>query len=122
LHSINVEAEISQGNQVRDLQEQRLEILRNLVKITTEHYETGLASADELGTATRARNEAELDLCASNKERIAILERIVAEAKVSEEQSVKLASNKLLPETSVLKAKADLLQQEILLEQVRTKP
>src|SRR5579859_3520735 len=115
LNSINVEAQVSQGSKVRDLQEQRLETLRNLVKITTEHYKAGLASSDELWTATRARNEAELDLCASNKERIAILERIVGEAKELEEQNVKLAGNKLLPETSVLRAKADRLQQEILL-------
>jgi hypothetical protein len=121
LHSMRVEAQLSQSSKVRDLQEQRVETLRNLVKITTESYKRGQVSSDELSSATRAQNEAELDLCTSNRERIAIFERLVAEAKATEEQSVKLAANKLLPETSVLRAKADRLQQEILLEQARSK-
>lgn len=121
LHSMCLEAQVSHSNKVRDLQEQRLATLRNLVKMTTEHYKNGRASSDELRSATGARDEAELDLCTSNKERIAILERIVAEAKLLEELSVKMAANKLLPETSVLRAKADRLQKEILLEQARTK-
>ncbi len=75
----------------------------------------------ELGSAVRAQEDAELDLCSSAQERIAILERGVAEAKVREEHDRKLAANKLLPEASLLKATADRLQQEILLEQARAK-
>lgn len=121
LHSMRVEAQVSQSSKVHDLQQQRLETLRDLAKTTSEHYTRGLASWDELRSANRARDEAELDLCTSSRERIAIFERLVAEAKVTEEQSAKLAANKLLPETSVLRAKADRLRQEILLEQARTK-
>lgn len=121
LHCMRVEAQVSQSSKVHDLQERRLATLRKLVKITTDDYKNGLASSDELWAATRARDEAELELCTSNKDRIALLERALAEAKLLEEQDAKLAANKLLPETSLLKATARRLQQEILLEHEKAK-
>jgi|ERR1035441_717390 hypothetical protein len=121
LHSLGVEAQTSRIGRVRDLQQQRLDTLRNLVKITTEHYKNGQASSDDLWSATRAKDEAELDLCTSNAERIAILERIVADAKMVEEQDAKLVTNKLMSRTLLLKATADRLQQEIHLEYAKAK-
>jgi hypothetical protein len=121
LHSVRVEAKGGQSSKVRDLEEQRLATLRNLVKITSERFKSGQASFDELRSATSAQEDAELDLCSSAQERIAVLERAVAEAKVCEDQQAKLAANKLLPETSLLKTTADRLQQEILLEQALAK-
>jgi hypothetical protein len=120
LHSIGAEAQTSRGPRVRDLQEQRLDTLRNLVKITSEHYKNGLASSDEMWSATRAKDEAELDLCTSNADRIAILKRIVAEAKELEEQDAKLVTNKLSSRTILLRATADRLGQEIRLEDAKT--
>ena len=120
-HSARVNAQVSQSSKVRDLQEQRLATLRNLVEITTEHYKDGQVSSDELRSATRARDEAELDLCISNAQRIVILERIVAEAKRIEEQDAELVTNKLLSRRLLLKATADRLQQQILLESAKTK-
>ena len=121
LHSMRVQAQVSQSSKVRALQEQRLLVLRNLVRITTEHYRQGQTSSGDLRSATRARDEAELDLCTSNAERIAIRERIVAEAKMLEGQDANLVTNKLQSETLLLRATADRLQQEILLEQARAK-
>ena len=119
-HSTHVEAQAAPGGKVRELQEQRLATLRNLVTITSDHYKSGLASFGELASARRARDTAELELCSSAKERIAILERTVDDAKALEEQQSRLVANKLAPETSLLRAKAERLQQEILLEQART--
>jgi hypothetical protein len=121
LHSLGVEAQTNRSGRVRDLQEQRLDTLRNLVKITTEHYKNGQASSDDLRSATRAKDEAELDLCTSNAERIAVRERIVADAKMVEVQDAKLVTNKLMSRTLLLKATADRLQQEILLEYAKAK-
>ena len=120
LHSGRVTAQVSQSGKVRELQQQRLATLRDLVKTTREHYNNGEVSSDELLSATRQEMEAELELCASNKERIAVLERVLAGAKALEEQAAKLAANKLLSKRALLKATADRLQQEILLEQART--
>jgi hypothetical protein len=120
-HSARVEAQISQSSRVRELQEQRLATLSNLVEITNEHFKNGQASSDELWSAARAKDQAELDLCTSRAERIAVLERIVAEARMVEEQNARLVTNKLLSRTLLLKATADRLQEEIILEQARTK-
>ncbi len=54
-------------------------------------------------------------------ERIAVLERIVEEAKAAEEQDARLATNKLLSRRILLKATADRLEQQIRLESARTK-
>ncbi len=121
LHSVRGEGKGGQSSKVRDLEEQRLATLRNLVKITTARFKSGQASFDELRSATRAQEDAELDLCGSAQERIAVLERAVAEVKVCEDQQAKLAANNLLPDTTLLKTTADRLQQEILLEQARAK-
>ena len=121
VRSVGAEPQASRSGRVRDLQEQRLDTLRNLVKITTEHYKSGQASSDDLWSATRAKDEAELELCTSNAERIAILERIVAEAKMLEEQDGKLVTNKLMSRTLLLKATADRLKQEILLEYAKAR-
>jgi hypothetical protein len=120
VHSARGDPKTNQGSRVHDLQEQRLATLSNLVEITTEHFKNGRASSEEMWSAERARDEAELDLCTSRAERIAVLERIVAEAKIVEEQHARLVTDKLLSRTLLLKAKADRLQAEIILEQART--
>jgi hypothetical protein len=61
------------------LKQQRLETLRRLVTVTTDHYKNGEASLEDLLSAKRARDTAELELCASKNAKIAILERIVQE-------------------------------------------
>jgi hypothetical protein len=119
LHSVPVRAQVSQNSKVRDLQAQRLTTLSNLVAITREHYQNGEVSSDELLSVTRQEMEAELDLCTSAEERVAILERVVDGAKLQEAQAANLAANKLLAKRALLKATADRLQQEILLEQAR---
>ncbi len=121
LRSRPAEAQGSQNSKLHDLQEQRLATLRDLVTKTRQYVTNGLASADELWSAIKAKEGAELDLCTSDKERVSILENTVAEAKAHEEQAAKLAANKLLSETSLLRAKAERIQQEIFLEQARTK-
>jgi hypothetical protein len=120
-HSTRVEAQVSQSSRVRDLQEQRLATLSNLVEITNEHFKKGQASSDELWSAARAKDEAELDLCTSSAERILVLERIVEEARTVEEQDARLVTNKLLSRALLLKATADRLQQQIRLECARAK-
>lgn len=119
--SRRVEAQVGQNSKVHDLQEERLATLSDIVKRTREHFTNGLATADDVWSATKAREQAALELCASDKERIAILEKALNEARMREEQEAKLAANNLLPKTSLLQAKADRLEQEILLEQAKSK-
>lgn len=121
LHSRRAEAQVNQSSKVRALQEQRLATLSDIVERTREHYTNGLASSEDLWFAIKARESAALQLCSSDQERTAILEKAVAEAKIREEQEAKLAANKLLPKTVLLQATADRLEQEILLEQAKSK-
>jgi hypothetical protein len=121
LFSRRVEAQASPSNKLHDLQEQRLAALRKLADISVEGFKNGQVSADELRSATRAEEEAELELCTSAQERVAVLEKAVAQAKLVEDQEARLAALKLGSETSVLKATAERLHQEILLEQARSK-
>ena len=121
LLSVHGDAGASQTSKVRALQEQRLAALRRLVTATTESYKSGHASFDDLSSATTARDEAELELCTSNPERVVVLQRGVAAAKVLEEQEAKLAALKMAPETVLLKATANRLRLEIILEQTRAR-
>src|SRR5947207_848326 len=64
---------------------ERLAILRDLVRLSTAAYKTAGGSYEEVSEATRRMLQAELELCASDKERIAVLEKLVAEAKTVED-------------------------------------
>jgi hypothetical protein len=120
-HSARLDAQTKQSSRVRELEEQRLVTLSNLVEITSERVKNGELSSDELLTATRARDEAELALCTSDAERIAVLEKIVEEAKTIEEQDAKLVANKAMSRRMLLKATADRLEQQIRLESAKAK-
>src|SRR5262245_36714594 len=58
---------------LKKLLEERLATTSEFVKQATERVKTGTASAEELAEATRMALDAELDLCNSDKERIAVL-------------------------------------------------
>lgn len=116
-----VEAQVSQGGELHDLEQQRLATLGKLVDVSTEGFKKGQVSADELQSAVRAKEEAELALCTSSQERVAILQKALADAKLREAQVAKLAAMHLAPETSLLKVTAERLRQEILFEQAKGK-
>jgi hypothetical protein len=59
VHSMRVEAKGTQSSKVRELQEQRLATLRNLVKIATDGFKSGQSSSEELLSAVRAQEDAE---------------------------------------------------------------
>jgi len=121
LHSARVDAQTNHSGGVRELQQQRLATLSNLVEITALDVKKGQVSTDELRSAGRERDEAELALCTSDAERITVLEKIVAEARAIEEQDARLVSEKVMARRELLKATADRLEQQIRLESARAK-
>ena len=110
-----------QNPHLRALQKERLAVLRETSALIDHQYRAGNASLDEVWAITREVTEAELDLCSGDKERVSVLEKLVATAKEFERQVTQLAQNKLRSEAEVLKAKAGRLKAEILLEQTRAK-
>jgi hypothetical protein len=104
------------------LLKERLETLREVAKLASEAYKSGGGSFADVREAMRQVLEAELEQCTTDKERIAVLEKVVADAKKWEgfaEESVKAG---VVPARTALKARADRLQAEIALERLRNKP
>ena len=102
---------------MRDLQEQRLDTLRDLVKVTTEHYKDGepvtlMSCGLQPGRKMRRSWTSALQMLIGSLS----LRELCPKAKTIEAQDAKLVADKLLSRRLLLKAKADRLQQEILLD------
>ena len=104
---------------LRKLLEERLATTVEFAKQTTVRVKTGTASAEELVEATRMAFEAELDLCNSDKERIAVLVKFLAMAKEAEKLAVDLNKAGQGLQGSALKAKAERLRVAIALERAK---
>jgi hypothetical protein len=107
------------ADRLKALRTERLAILRNIAKQSTEAYKLGAASEDEVREANRMLHQAELELCDSDRDRIAVLEKIVAETKKAEQFAEELVKKKVGAPRTALKARADRLQAEIALEKAR---
>ncbi|MBA4066570.1 MAG: hypothetical protein C0501_23270 [Isosphaera sp.] len=108
------------GNaKVRELQKERLALLRQVADWTTEAYKGGRF---ELLAVLEARREviaAELELCETHKERLAVLEKAVELAKEIEKNTEKLVEARNAARAELLKARANRLQAEIELEKAK---
>jgi hypothetical protein len=111
----------AKGSKQKELLKERLAVIREIAKLSTEAYKAGAASYDEVREAVRMVLQAELEQCDSDKDRITVLEKVVAEAKKMEEHAGQLSKTGQAPTRTALRAKADRLQAEIKLEQATTK-
>jgi hypothetical protein len=106
---------------LKQLRAERLAVLRELVKHTTEVYKAAAADYQEVNAATQALHQAELEQCESDKDRLTVLEKIVAQAKEAEQIADQRSKTGTSQPWGALKARADRLQAEIELEQAKTK-
>src|SRR5262249_10106033 len=104
-----------------ELRKERLAVVRDIARLAAEAYKTGGGSYDSVREATRMVFAAELELCTTDKERIAVIEKAVAEAKKWEDIVAQVVKAGQVPATAGLKAKADRLQVEIALEGLRAR-
>jgi hypothetical protein len=111
----------AKGAKQKELLREHLAVVREIAKLSTDAYKAGAGSYDEVREATRMVLQAELEQCDSDKDRIAVLEKFVAEAKKMEEHAARLSKTGQAPMRTALKAKANRLQAEIGLEQAKTK-
>jgi hypothetical protein len=107
------------AHRVRELQEERLAILRTIVDLVDQKHGQGAASMAEFVLAKRNVAEAELEICASQAERIKVLEQIVEDARILESQAAKLAQDNVGSQEVALAMKADLLRSQVRLELAR---
>jgi hypothetical protein len=106
---------------LKQLRVERLTVLREIVKQTTEAFKAGATDYEQVNAATQALLQAELEQCGSDKERIAVLEKILAQAKAAEQIADQRSKTGTSQPWAALKARADRLQAEIDLEMAETK-
>ncbi len=106
---------------LKGLLKERLATVREILTVTTEQYKAGTGSFERVHQALKDVMSAELDLCDSDKERITVLEKGVAQAKDYEKLAEAQFKVGKVQVTDVLAAKADRLEIEIALERLKTK-
>ncbi|MBI2805529.1 MAG: hypothetical protein HYX68_11180 [Planctomycetes bacterium] len=106
---------------VKKLLKERLTILREIAVSAEKDFRGGAEQYKGVLEAKRAALMGELDLSDTDKERIAILEKIVALAKMQEEHAVKLVKGGQIPKRDALKATVSRLEAEIALERAKAK-
>jgi septal ring factor EnvC (AmiA/AmiB activator) len=110
-----------QDAKVTTLLQERLDTLKAIAAQTAKDYESGYSSVVQVHEAAEAVLRAELDLADSQKARIAIHEKLVAEAKKHEEHVANLAKTGKEQNLVVLRAKVHRLEAEIALEREKAK-
>lgn len=113
-------AEQPKESKVKALLKERLAVLRELAAIAAKGQQQGVVSFKEVHEANEAVLQVELELAESREERIAVLEKFVAEAKLHEKHVAPAA--KQGQSALLLEAKDHRLKAEIALERERQKP
>jgi hypothetical protein len=106
---------------IQELLHQRLATVKELATVTKSAYLHGKATFAELAQANTLLLQAELELCETEKERLAVHERAVASAKEIERVAAQLHKSGLAPQASALAARAARLQAEIVFERAKAK-
>jgi hypothetical protein len=112
----------AKGGKLNDLLKERLEVARENARMTMEAFKTLSVAVDEVREANRLLVRAELDACDSDKARIAVLEKAVAEARNLEDIMTRFTKAGQAPVRHALRARADRLQAEIALERAKARP
>lgn len=117
----NAGAEEDDKSKLRALLKERVEILRKNVDKVKKLHERGVAGQDAIGEANLRLYKAELDLCETPKDRIAVLEKIVNVYKEMEERITQLTKTGAASQAAIDDAKLNRLEAEIALEREKAK-
>ena len=104
---------------IKQLLKERLTVLNEVVARMSALYKQGSVPLFELNKAQQAVCKAEFDLCESDAERIAVLEKRLALAQQDVEIVKRLVSSAEMSTTDLLKADAKRLKIEISLERLK---
>jgi RNA polymerase sigma-70 factor (ECF subfamily) len=108
-------------SRVRTLLKERLTILRDRASALREQYKSGTAALEPVQEADLRVYRAELDLCESDQDRVAVHEKIVAVLREIEQRVAALHKAAAAPDAAVTDAKLNRLEAEIALEQAKEK-
>jgi outer membrane protein TolC len=106
---------------VRALLKERLAILKTIAQETDKFAETGRITPEEIVQAKLAVLKAELDLCQSDRERVAVYGRIVAHYQDLENVLQTRVAAGQVPRFAALRARADRLEAEANLERTKAR-
>jgi hypothetical protein len=106
-------------NKVRDLQRERLALLRELATAMNKKYEQGTVPYGAVQEVSRQVLKAELDLCGTETERIALLQKTVDALKDREKRVAQIYKQGGASEFVVTETKLDRLDSEITLEKAK---
>jgi len=109
------------GETLKSLLKERLATARTLVDLTSREYKNGGVAFLKVHQAMMVLHRAELDVCESDRERIAVHERMVATAKELEKTVEELARASEAAQSDLLQAKLSRLEAQIALERARTR-
>jgi len=107
--------------QLKALLQERHAILQNLADVVNAEFRNARASQSQVMEASRVARQAELDLCETDQERVAVLEKMLAEARAYEQSADEERKSARGTYSSALKATADRLDVEIALERAKTR-
>jgi hypothetical protein len=112
---------VKEDTNIKDLQKERLTTLKEMARLVRERLRSVQGTMEEIRNAERMVLDAELDLCATDKERVEVLEKHLVEAKNIEKMADQLYKAGQMRTDSALLAKAERLQVEIALARVKAK-
>src|SRR5262249_40181514 len=106
---------------VKALLKERHATLEEVTAVISVEYRNARATRSQVLEATRAARNAELDLCDTDRERVAVLEKMLAEARDYEKSVETDRQAARATRSAALKATADRLEVEIALERARAR-
>jgi hypothetical protein len=106
---------------IKDLQKERLALLREMARLVGERFRNGQGTWEELREADRVLLNAELDDCGTDKERMDVLEKLLALAKDREKMTEQLTKAGQMRTGAAMLARADRLQAEIDLARAKAR-
>jgi outer membrane protein TolC len=111
----------SNDAQIKALLQERHATLQEIASQTAKEFDSGVATPSQVREANLAVLRAELDLCDTDKERVAVLEKVLKIAQAQEaEAGASVQAGRALPKDA-LRAKADRLAVEIELERAKAR-
>jgi hypothetical protein len=118
---VSSDAKTQRETKLKELLKERLETARALEKQVNARVKGATERPEELIAATRIANEAALDLCESDMQRIDALESYLAAATVNERLITQFFKTGQAQQSSALNAIAERLRVQIALERARIK-
>lgn len=118
---VMVDAPEAQDTKLKELLKERIVIVRELTNVTNAEYQAGKVPFERVHQATQRQLHAQLEMCASEKDRITVLEEALALAKEYEKNALQRYKTGGAPQSDPLMATAARLEAEIALERAKTK-